>query len=255
MMARTMHSVTYDDLHDEIIVPNAFSHAVLTFPGGATGELAPIRVMQGPLTGLVMPDHLAVDPVHNEMFIPVRTDKGSFIYVFPRDAKGDTAPIRKLGGPNTGIGSGRVAVDPTRNLLFITGNGGLKIFNRTDEGDVKPLRVITGGPKSGTSGPTGHLAVHPPTGMVVVTTSKYGVDRSSRSGDQPWNAQDPSVVQAFVGAWSMDDNGDVPPRWSIAHNILKEVRGVALDPQGQALIVSDKGLNAIMTFSFPEIFR
>ena len=254
-MARTMHSVTYDEVHDEIIVPNAFSHAILTFPGGASGELSPSRVMQGPLTGLVMPDHLAVDPIHDEMLVPVRTDQGSWIYVFPREAVGNVAPLRKLGGPNTGIGNGRVAVDPVRNLLFVTGNNGLKIFNRTDEGDVKPLRIITGGPRSGTTGPTGHLAVHSPTGMIVATTSRFGRDRGSRSGDQPWNAQDPSVVQAFVGAWSRDDNGDVPPRWTIVHDILKEVRGVALDPQSKGLIVSDKGLNAIMTFSFPEIFQ
>ena len=46
MLARTMHSIVYDAEHDEIVVPNAFSYAVLTFRGGADGEEAPIRVIQ-----------------------------------------------------------------------------------------------------------------------------------------------------------------------------------------------------------------
>jgi hypothetical protein len=257
LMARTMHAITYDAVHDEIIVPQAFSQAILTFRGGANGEEAPIRVIQGSRTGLLMADTLDVDPIHNEIFVPERGNQeaegGGWIQVFARDAVGNVGPIRKLAGPNTGLrGFMRVTVDPVHDLIFVTGAGGLRIFNRTDSGDVKPQRIIIGGPKSGTRGPGGLLAVYPPTRMVVATTSKYGPGGGGRFGGGEAGNREPT--NSFVGAWSIDDNGDVPPRWTIAHDILKEVRGVALDPKNKSIMVSDKGLEAIMTFSFPEIF-
>ena len=55
--------------------------------------------------------------------------------------------------------------------------------------------------------------------------------------------------------WSIEDSGDAVPRWTIAHDILKEVRGVALDPKNKTVMVVDKGLNAVMSYYFPEIFE
>ena len=52
MLGRTMHSIVYDDLHDEFVVPQQFGQAILTFRGGADGEEAPVRVIQGSLTQL-----------------------------------------------------------------------------------------------------------------------------------------------------------------------------------------------------------
>ena len=150
MLARTMHSIVYDAEHDEIVVPNAFSYAVLTFRGGADGEEAPIRVIQGPKTGLLFTDQLDVDPIHNEIYVSMRNENG-VIHVFGRMANGNVAPIRILGGPDSGISGGSVTGDPEHNLLLASGRGELRIFNRTDSGNAKPLRVITGGPKSGRS--------------------------------------------------------------------------------------------------------
>ena len=247
MLARTMHAISYDEVNDEFVVPQAFSQAILTFRGGANGEEAPIRVIQGSLTQLQHPDRMDVDPVHNEIFVIER----GFILVFPREANGNVAPIRRLEGPDTGItGFSRVAVDPIHNVMIVAGGGAFRIFNRTANGNVKPLRIITGGPISGTSGPRGLLAVYPPTGMFVATTSKYGSD----IGEYGSRSRPRVSLDSFVGAWSIEDNGDVAPRWTIVHDILRQVRGVALDPKHKTLMVSDKYLNAIMTYHFPEIF-
>ena len=35
---------------------------------------------------------------------------------------------------------------------------------------------------------------------------------------------------------------------------MRQVRGVALDPENKSVIVTDKYLNAILTYYFPEIF-
>ena len=249
MLARTMHSIVYDAEHDEIVVPNAFSYAVLTFRGGADGEEAPIRVIQGPKTGLLFTDQLDVDPIHNEIYVPMRNENG-VIHVFDRMANGNVAPIRILGGPDSGISGGSVTVDPEHNLLLASGRDGLGIFNRTDSGNAKPLRVITGGPKSGTRGPRSPVMI-PGTRMFVATSRRFDAVASVATN----NFQDPSEAQSFIGLWSIDDNGDVAPRWTIAHDILKEVRNLAIDPKNKTVMVADKGLNAIMTFSFPEAFE
>ena len=62
-----MHSIVYDSVHDEIVVPQYFAQGILTFRGGVNGEEPPLRVIQGPLTRLAAPDQLAIDPVNNHV--------------------------------------------------------------------------------------------------------------------------------------------------------------------------------------------
>ena len=251
-LARSMHSIVYDANHDEIIVPNSFAHSIMTFRGGANGEEPPIRVIQGPRTRLVYTDQLDVDSIHNEIFIPVRWETGGVIEVFDRAAQGDVAPIRILGGPDAAINGSDVTVDPEHNLVLTRGRGGLRIFNRTDSGNAKPVHVITGGPKSGTTGPNAPVMV-PGTRMFIASTRKFGA--AAKTVQDTNNFQSPDEAQSFLGVWSIDDDGDVAPRWTTAHNILTEVRNLAVDPKHKTVIVADKGLNAILTFSFPEAFE
>src|ERR1700682_6665650 len=142
-----MHGITYDPAHDEFTVPQQFGQAILTYRGAANSEERPIRIIQGPHTQLAAPEHLDVDPVHNEIFVPTRDGA---ILVYPRDGQGDVAPLRVLRGPDTLLGSDEpLVVDPVHNLLISGGSGGrgqarILIFNRTDSGNVKPKAVIGG---------------------------------------------------------------------------------------------------------------
>ena len=233
LLGRTMHAIAYDEIHDEIYVTQQFGEGILVFRGSATGEEPPLRVINGSKTMLIAPDRLAVDPVHDEIYVP----EGVHLLVFPRTANGNVAPIRRITGPNTGIGATRaVAVDPHRNLIVAAtqawdegGRGDysdLRIFAREANGDVKPMRVI-----SGLDG-MGNLAVDARTGLIFTMQDDY------------------------VGVWHVDDNGRVPPRFTIGgpNGALREGRGVALDPKNQTVIASDKELNAVMTFHVPEVF-
>ena len=38
------------------------------------------------------------------------------------------------------------------------------------------------------------------------------------------------------------------------NSVLRQFRGSALDPKNKSVIVSDKYVNAVMTFYFPETF-
>ncbi|HXH05771.1 MAG TPA: hypothetical protein VNI83_04185, partial [Vicinamibacterales bacterium] len=53
------------------------------------------------------------------------------------------------------------------------------------------------------------------------------------------------------------DNGPVPPRFTIGgpKGVLQEPRGVTIDVKHRAVIVSDKQLNAVLTFDVPELFE
>ncbi len=239
-----MHSIDYDDIHDEIVVPQQFAQAILTFRGSASGDEPPIRVIQGSKTQLKRPDRITVDPVHNEIFVP----DGGAVMVYSREAHGNVAPIRILEGPDTQLGGGAVAVDPVNNLLIVAGSAGerggeegdhLLIFDRTAEGNAKPLRVIRGPNTMLTN--TKNVRVYPPGGWILV--AEDGVEGRATG-------------LSFVGVWSIQDDGDVPPRWTIGgpKGALLKPRGVALDPKNRAVIVSDKKLNAVLTYYLPEIF-
>ncbi|MCH8266630.1 MAG: hypothetical protein IH846_03860 [Acidobacteria bacterium] len=245
LLGRNTHAIAYDEIHDEIMVPQRLAQAILTFRGGANGEEPPIRVLQGSLTQLRDPDRLGVDPVNNELYVP-QTGK---ILVFPREADGNVAPIRVLQGPDTQLGANAVAVDPIHDLLIVAGreravpdSTRLMIFNRTDKGNVKP-RAIIRGPKSGLTGLGGPIAVYPPRGEILVPVR--GPSDNILASDTD-----------FVGVWSIEDNGDVPPRWTIGgpKGTLVHVHGVALDPKNKSVIINDKRLNAVLTYYFPEIF-
>ena len=49
-LARALHGIVYDKVHDEIIAPNPFAEAILFFRGDTNREQGPIRIIQGPHT-------------------------------------------------------------------------------------------------------------------------------------------------------------------------------------------------------------
>jgi DNA-binding beta-propeller fold protein YncE len=241
---RTVHAIAYDDLHDEIVVQSNIGQAVLTFRGGANGDEAPIRVIQGSKTLLRDPQTIFIDPVNNEIYaLNMGTD--DTLLVYDRTAQGDVAPKRVLKSPAAVAGVG--AVDPVSNLVFLAGRGkGMLVYARTAEGTTPPLRTIGGGPVSGLAAP-GRIVVYPQTRRVIVTTGANQGERDDDSG-----ALSP---RAYVGVWNQDDSGDVAPQWTVAKGFLYMPRGLTLDPKKKTVIVSDKYLNAVMTFSLPEMYE
>jgi hypothetical protein len=269
-LSRTTHGIAYDATHDEIIAPNPLAAAVVIFRGGATGEEAPIRTIQGAQSGLSRPETVAVDEKNNELFVGDPGDRR--VLVFKRDADGDAKPVRTIQGAKTKllqvVG---ISVDPVRDLLVVStysrlpgGVTGLLIFGRTDEGDVAPKRVITG-PKTGITR-LRQIGLDPVTGRIFVAAINneylppYDVDKP-RAGlapdldlPSPWN----TGSEGFIGVWyDENDDGDVPP-----HSLIKgrstgivHPAGVTFNAKDGEVIAPDAVWNGLFTFLKPELFK
>jgi len=253
-----MHGIFYDPVHDEIVVPVALAGAVLTLPGGANGGDPPLRVIQGPKTGLAQPDTLYVDLEHDEMIV----DSGdNSVLVFPRTASGDVAPIRRIGGPKTRINNiYGYTIDASRNQIIVANrvepggresNDRILIFGRTDEGDVAPKSSIAG-PRTGIV-KIRQIVADEARGQIFVTVKNnfeyYNYDDVRPS---PWNPD----KTGFIGVWSVTDNGDVPPRGVIKGPASGLVwpAGVAINPANHEVYAIDSVSNALFAFNTPEFF-
>jgi len=243
LLGRTMHGITYDEIHDEFTVPQQFAQAILTFGGGAEGETAPLRVIQGSKTRLEAPDRVAVDAMNNEIYVP----EGDKILVYDRMGNGNVAPKRAIEGPDAGRGMDALAIDPLNNLLIVAAGGGggdregggtrFLVFDRTANGNVKPKMTLRGPRSMG-----GPFAIYPPKKLIFATNRPLG---EALAGDD-----------SYLGVWSYEKSSDGPPLWTIGgpNGILQMPRGVTLDVKNKSIIASDKRLNSVLTFRVPELF-
>jgi len=241
LVARTTHGIAYDDIRDVFMVPQFYGQAILVFKGDANGEVAPIRIIQGPKTTLVNPSVVALDEVNQEIYVP----QGNHLLVFPEDANGDVAPIRVLQGAG-----GNVAIDAVHNLLLAAGGGGggggggsrILIFDRTASGNDKPKGMI-GGPHSGLGRMMGPFAIYVPKQEVIIGFRGPGELADDAS---------------FAGVWSYESGkwGDTGPLFTFGgpNGLLQQTRGVTIDPVHKEVIVTDKRVNAAITWDIPEIF-
>jgi hypothetical protein len=243
---------------------------VVIFRGGAVGEEAPVRTIQGARTGLSRPETVAVDEKNNEIYVGDPGDRR--VLVYKRDADGDASPIRTIQGDKTKllqiVG---ISVDPVRDLLVVStysrlpgGVTGLLIFKRTDTGNIEPQRVIAG-PKTGITR-LRQIGLDPATGRIFVAAINneylppYNIDKP-REGlppdvelPSPWN----TGSEGFIGVWNDEgDNGDVPP-----HSVIKgrstgivHPAGVTFNAADGEVIAPDAVWNGLFTFLKPELFK
>ena len=117
--------------------------AITVYAKNATGDTAPLRVIEGPRTGLNWPTGIAVDAERGEVY--VTNDTTDSILVFDAEASGNVAPKRVLKGPRTGLKNPTgLALDLKNNELWVANFGGhtATAYRLNASGDVAPLRTI-----------------------------------------------------------------------------------------------------------------
>ncbi|MBI4444888.1 MAG: beta-propeller fold lactonase family protein [Acidobacteria bacterium] len=180
-----------DEEHQELYMTVQRDGAVSVFRKQASGDEAPIRLLQGPRTRLADPHGIAIDSTNDLMFVTnfgysarhstegvdlakilpkpnwpidnrlVIPGSGKFeapsVTVHERTASGDTPPLRVIQGPKTRLNMpAGIAADPKRREIYVANDmdHSILVFSSEAGGDVAPLRLLKGS-KTGLKHPSG----------------------------------------------------------------------------------------------------
>jgi DNA-binding beta-propeller fold protein YncE len=148
----------------------------------ASGLEAPLRIIEGPNTGLADPHGIHWDVRHHELIVANHGNSsviasysaydagvsskalsagGHFlppsVTIFEDSAKGNARPLRTIQGPHTHLNWPMgIDLDEQHEEIAVADNGdnSVLIFRRSDSGDAVPLRIIRG-PRTGIASPMG----------------------------------------------------------------------------------------------------
>ena len=234
----------------------------------------------GPQSDLEYNNGLYIDPKNGDIY-SVASDTADNMIVFPREAKGNVAPARKLKTPHRNFAT---AVDEEKGEIFITIQYPPKVmvYHKQADGDDKAIRVLEG-PRTGMSDAHG-VAIDVQKKLLFVSNwgnaSDYKVAGSGKfyppsitvypldaSGDTAplrtiqgpktqldWAAAmtvDPDAGLVFLAndvgnsviAFKETDKGDVAPTRILTgqKSGIKNPTGVAVDSKNKELWVSSLG--------------
>lgn len=179
--------VVIDETHDELFMTEQHDSSLVVYRKNATEEESPIRHLQGSKTGLQDPHGIAFDPKEDVLFVANygsthdvawtdtpktgvnqadnREGKKNWplgrefavpgsgtinppsITVYARTAEGNSAPRRKIQGPNTGLNwPTGLAYDPQQGELFVANDASheILVFDARASGNARPKRVLKG---------------------------------------------------------------------------------------------------------------
>ena len=121
--------------------------SITVYPKDATGDVSPLRTIQGPRTQMNWPTGLALDEDRNEIF--VANDGGNSVLVFDANATGDVAPLRVIRGPASAVSNPTgIFLDKKNNELWVAnfGNHTSAVYRPDANGNTAPLRVVRSAP-------------------------------------------------------------------------------------------------------------
>jgi len=138
-----------DTVNNELVVTDTGNNSITAYGRTANGNVAPVRILSGATTGLRQSIGAFVDIVNNELF--VLNAGNNSVTVYARTANGNVAPLRTLSGPATGLSATlSMTVDTVNNELLVSNLSvasdlaRVAFFARTANGDVAPLRIVSG---------------------------------------------------------------------------------------------------------------
>jgi len=225
-------TVEVDPVNNEIVAADSSSRAILVFDRMANGDVSPKRKIGGLKTDFRDIVGVAVDPVANVIIAANRSAGGpNGLYMFDRLADGDVAPIRHIGGINTGV-LGRfrqLKVDPERGMIYVA----VQAFRRQQATPQKEADLYTN---------------------EKALAALRAQAKKEASEDDAVDQEGGGDTAGFIGVWSVKDDGDVPPRMMIRGPATRAngFGGVAINPKDGE--VYGVGSNAVMTYLVPKFF-
>ncbi len=122
--------------------------SITVYSRTATGDVRPLRTIQGPKTGLHLPLGVVVDEASHRLV--VANGGNDAVLFFDQSAAGDVAPVRVIKGSKTGLGGPTgVTIDRKRNEIWVSNwnNHTATVYARNASGNVAPLRVLRSAPR------------------------------------------------------------------------------------------------------------
>jgi len=121
--------------------------SINVYPLDASGDVAPLRIIEGPKTLLDWPGGISLDPETGNVW--VANDVGGNILVFKGTDQGDVAPTQIIQGGKTGLNHpAGIAFDVKNREVWVSnmGNSSASAFSPTANGDAEPIRTIRSAP-------------------------------------------------------------------------------------------------------------
>ncbi|MSO21395.1 MAG: hypothetical protein EXQ56_13235 [Acidobacteria bacterium] len=188
--------IAVSEEHNEMMMTAQDDASVVTFEKSAKDMESPLRTLQGPKTQLADPHGITFDPASNLIYVTnwgtfnvhkrpdgssdvETTGRGAgrknfpiprsysirgsgdvhppSINIYPREAGGDTPPLRMIQGPKTQLNwPTAISVDSKRGEIFVANDTthAINVYSANATGDVAPIRVLSG-PKTLIKNPTG----------------------------------------------------------------------------------------------------
>jgi DNA-binding beta-propeller fold protein YncE len=122
--------------------------SINVFPLDASGDVAPIRIIQGDKTTLNWMGGFTLDPDSGDLW--VANDVGGSVLVFKTGDNGNVAPSRVLKGDRTGLNHpAGIAIDTKNKEIWVSnmGNSSATAYPLTANGNVAPIRTIRSAPE------------------------------------------------------------------------------------------------------------
>ena len=134
----------------KLYVTNDTGNSILRFDNAlaatTTGNLIPAATIQGAATNLARPQAIVLDVAADRLFVADLGGPAILIFDSVSTKTGNVAPTRSIAGGATNLtGPVGVALDQTRNLLYVADGPDVLVYSSasTVGGNVAPARTIT----------------------------------------------------------------------------------------------------------------
>jgi hypothetical protein len=199
----------------------------------ATGNVAPGGTIAGASTALSSPQGLQIDTGTDRLYVANQGARSVLVFSAASTATGNVAPTATVGGGNTGLSSPvGVALDTTRNLLYVADTASIFVFTNASSlaGTVN------------TAAAQSFVAGFTISGIVVDAANNilYAADAADNTVAIYQSANAQTGVGFAAGTIVGADTG------------LSRPTGVTLDAAGR-LIVSNPGAPNLAAFANPTI--
>jgi DNA-binding beta-propeller fold protein YncE len=120
------------------------------YPLGVSGDVAPVRVIEGDRTQLNWPGNMALDRDTGDLYVANDMGHSALVFTGMTYVRGNVPPARVIKGDRTRLTNPTgVAVDTKNQELWVSnlGNASAVAFPLKANGNVAPLRIIRSAPR------------------------------------------------------------------------------------------------------------